>query len=77
MAEMSVLAPRGPYWVLICRNGAGGKWHVQFGDYDRQTVAVELREHVANGHRVRDLKIVRVQFDLQAAIDRQVAELNR
>lgn len=67
------------YYTLVQR--IDGRWSIQFGDYDRETVAAEREDykcHYDCGEmiRVKDLKIIKTASAHQRLIDAAVAKLN-
>jgi hypothetical protein len=70
--RVAAVAPR-QYFILAER--CGGRWGIEFGDYDRETVASEYQDRRDHDVKARDLKIIRT-LDDQSAIDAAVASLN-
>ncbi len=65
------------YFTLLSREPeAGSPWAIEFGDYERETVAEEMSSYRDHGHKARDLKIIRTT-DRQSAIDAAVRKLNQ
>lgn len=70
------------YYVVLDRApGAGSKWAVQFGDYDRATAEDEMQDMLYGEQRERKadrrtFKMLKVESDTQQAIDAAVAALN-
>jgi len=63
-----------PYYSLLIREH--GKWSVEFGDYDRETVEFERADILYySGYGARDLKIIKSGVS-QSSIDAAVAKLN-
>lgn len=64
------------YHTLLTRED-DGKWHIAFGDYDRQVVVDEKEGYRDGypGYKAKDLKII-TTGDRQADIAREVAMLN-
>lgn len=65
--------PFPKYYSLAVRED--GKWAVQFGDYDRETVKAELGDYLDHGTRRKDMRII-TSGDTQAEITKAVAALN-
>jgi hypothetical protein len=63
------------YFTLCQRDG--GQWAPQFGDHDRETVAMERDDYRQHGVKASDLQIVRTASARKALVDARVAELNR
>lgn len=66
-----------PYYILVVKQE--GRWGVEFGDYDRQTVEQE-REDVCyqhDGPQKQNTRVVMAASSKQAAIDTAVSKLNR
>ena len=64
-----------PYFSLLIKEG--GKWRVEFGDYDREAVEFERADILEySDHGARDLKIIKSGVS-QSAIDAAVAKLNK
>ena len=64
-------------YYILARHYAG-IWSVEFGDYDRDTVAYE-RDDLHHGYEsvpYRDLKLIKLADDTQAATDAAIATLN-
>lgn len=61
------------YYTLVQR--IDGKWHIEFGDHDRDAVNAELDEYHMNGSYKKDLRILTTGPD-QASINAAVAKLN-
>ncbi len=65
-----------PYYNLLERTD--GVWYPQFGDYSRKVVSDERRD-ILDGHDAplaKDLMIVKLPNDQQAALDAKLMELN-
>lgn len=61
------------YHYLVQREG--GRWGIQFGDYDRETVEFE-REDMKRDYQARDLKIITMPKADQALIDAKIEKMN-
>jgi hypothetical protein len=67
---------RRPYWVLLERPAEGARWTIQFGDFEKDVAASELREYRDKGVRAGNLKLILCADSRQATIDADVARLN-
>ncbi len=61
------------YYTLLARDGKTAPWSIQFGDYDRETVATERDDWAQSGtYLKRDMMIVETgpkQADFLAKVD--------
>jgi hypothetical protein len=68
-----------PYFTLV-ELGNCGKWFIEFGDYDRETVAQEMRDRKDAARYINrgtcPMKIVRTANARQASINAAVDKLN-
>jgi len=60
------------YHVLLVRED--GNWSIDFGDYDKSVVKDELQDKRDHFIKAKDLHILTVDGDTQAAIDAAVKE---
>lgn len=68
-----------PYFILAVLNGEPGeqrRWAIDYGSYDRRDVVFELEDYREHGWKRRDLRILKIPTDTQAAVDAAIAELN-
>lgn len=69
------------YWTLLSKQQdsfapKGFYWVIEFGDYERATVAAEYDDYRAQGYKNADLKII-ITDHAQAAIVEYVKGLNQ
>lgn len=69
------------YHLLLSRtydatNKAWSPWGIDFGDYDRETVAQEREDRIDGGEEARTMRLLTVSKDDQHALDAAVARLN-
>jgi len=64
------------YFTLLQRDPNDGKWGIEFGDYDRETVEAERDDYRDHGAKARDLKIVRTDNARTSSIMPIVNALN-
>ena len=62
------------YYMLYTRDD--GVWSPQFGDYSRKVVEGEREDYRDHDCKAKDLKVVRLDSDLQADIDAMTIKLN-
>lgn len=63
------------YHVLLVRED--GNWTIDFGDYDKSVVQDERHDKRDHDIKAKDLHILTVDGDTQAAIDAAVNEFRR
>lgn len=49
---------RRKYYWLISREGLHGKWTIEFGDYDLETVKEEFDDHLDHEVSMNDLRVI-------------------
>lgn len=65
-----------PYHLLVTRENDAAPWCPQFGDYDRATVADEMREEYAPRYAARNRQILKLADARKATADAAIAALN-
>lgn len=63
-------------YYTLCTIESDGKWHPQFGDYDRETVLDEQAEYINAGWKRTYETHVIATGDSQEAINKRIAEMN-
>lgn len=48
-----------PYWTLVCRHELDGRWYVEFGDWEKETVEFEKQTLRDSGVQAKNLKIIK------------------
>jgi hypothetical protein len=64
------------YYTLVCREKGSSRWSIQFGDYDRPSVAEEQREMRRDWPRGTQWKIVK-SADNQTAVEAAIRQLGQ
>lgn len=66
------------YYTLLCRYEIDGLWHVEFGDFDKESVEFERETLRDDGVQAKNLKIIttKAKDDHAHAVHTAVEKLN-